>query len=392
MQRASIPSKQAEAAAAERIARAVARRRFATGAAIALAAIGVGLGIRLGLWRPAIGDRVVTLPTPPPLAPVEHKVEPKVEPAPSLSTPSQTKPFDPHQVVVDYDKFATRNAFVGGRQWEVTAGHHYATDTDKVWSNAWCYTSQYADGVLVKIDLAERDSQSSGPRGPLASPASLARVGLDDASALEVASKCPWLDGIAYAVGGFDVPPGRIPQPSTIVPTPDRSPEPVPAAPTIPAPPAAPVYVARDGFDLPGNDLSNMPINADTQFDCESSCNSASNCVAYVFNKPYKKCFLKGNIGTLFTNDQAYTEYKNASGIQPRISSLQMHKQSGLIGAYYRGIDSISYIDCTVECDKDLGCAGFNYDSSTKQCTMLKQINSSIPMPTVSSGHKSVAE
>ena len=51
VQRAAIPSKQAEAEAAERRARAVARRRLATGAAIALAAVGIGLGIWLGLWR-----------------------------------------------------------------------------------------------------------------------------------------------------------------------------------------------------------------------------------------------------------------------------------------------------------------------------------------------------
>jgi PAN domain len=380
VQRASIPSRQAEAAAAERIARAVARRRLATGAAVALAAVGLGLGLWLGLSR---DDRAVTLPMN------AESVPRQSVPAPSPPVARQTTSVDPHQVVIDYDKFATRSAFVIGRQWEVTAGHHFANDTDKVWSRAWCYTRQYADGVLVQVDLAERNSESSGPRGPLASPASLARVGLDDTSALELASQCPWLDGRAYAVGGFDIPTGRISVPSKVTPSPDQSPEPIPTAPPVPA---APAYVARDGFDLPGNDLSNMPINADTQVDCESSCNSSGNCVAYVFNKPYKKCFLKNDIGTMFANDQAYTGYKPRNGIEPRTSLLQMHKQTGLIGAYYRGLDGTNYLDCTIACDKDSGCAGFNYDSSTKQCTMLKQVSSSIAMPTVASGLKSATE
>ena len=62
VQRASIPSQQAEAEAAERIARAVARRRIATGVAIAVAAVGLGLGIQFGLWRLPSEGRVVSLP------------------------------------------------------------------------------------------------------------------------------------------------------------------------------------------------------------------------------------------------------------------------------------------------------------------------------------------
>ena len=67
VQRASIPFRKAEAEAAERLAQATARRRLATGAAIALAAIGIGLGVYLGLWRPRIEpERVAMLPVVPP--------------------------------------------------------------------------------------------------------------------------------------------------------------------------------------------------------------------------------------------------------------------------------------------------------------------------------------
>ena len=390
MQRASIPSKQAEAEAAEKTARAVARRRVATGVAVAVAAVGLGLGVRLGLWRPANEDKVVSLPTaqaPARAEGIPPTIQPKTEPVQDRSAQAEPNAFDPRQVVVNYEKFATREASFGGRQWQVEAGHHYATDTDTVWTNAWCYTSQVADGVLVKIDLAARDSPSSRPRGPLASPESLMRVGLDDSSALDLAAKCPWLDGQEYQASDFVPPLGRVQRPtSQIVPTSEQQPQRVP-----PSPPA-PIYVARDGFDLPGSDLNNMPINSDTQFDCEANCNSTNNCVAYVFNKPYKKCFLKSSVGTLFTNDQAYAGYKTMDGTAPKVSLIQMHKQLGLIGIFYRSLDNIKYVDCTMECDKDQGCLGFNYDSGTRQCVMLKQINSTMPMPTVSSGQKSFSE
>jgi PAN domain-containing protein len=397
VERAAIPSKQAEAEAAERRARAVARRRLATGAAIAVAAVGIGLGIRLGLWKPPYEEKIVSLPPAQSLSPVERvtPIQQRAEPVPNRPTPAEPKPFDPHQIVVDYDKFATRSAFVGGRLWQVEAGHHYATDTDTVWESAWCYTSQSADGVLVKIDLAARDSPGSTPLGPLASPESLIRVGLDDSSALDLAAKCPWLDGREYQGSDFAVPPGRTQRPAPqyvpasapqYVPAPAIQPEPAPAS------PPAPIYIARDGFDLPGNDLANMPINSDTQSDCEASCDTAGSCVAYVFNKPFKKCFLKSSAGTILSNDQAYTGYKNIDGIQPRVSMLQTHKQISLIGTFYRKLDNIKYGDCTLECDKDSICLGFNYDSSTKGCVMLKEINNTIPMPTVSSGRKSSAQ
>jgi hypothetical protein len=385
VQRAEIPSKQAEAEAAERRARAVARRRLATGTAIAVAAIGIGLGIRLGLWKPQNEERVVSLPPAQSLSPAASPIQPRAEPAPDRPARAEPKPSDPP--VFDYEKFAKRSAFVGGRQWQIEAGHHYATDTDTVWENAWCYTSQSADGVLVKVDLAARESPRSRPVGPLASPESLIRVGLDDSSALDLAAKCPWLDGREYQASDFDVPSGRAQRPAPqYVSPPAPQPEPVPAS------PPAPVYVARDGFDLPGNDLANMPISSETQSDCEASCDTAGSCVAYVFNKPFKKCFLKSAAGTIISNDQAYTGYKNIDGIQPRVSLLQMHKQIGLVGIFYRAIDNIKYGDCSLECDKDSICLGFNYDTSTKGCVMLKQINNTIPMPTVSSGLKSSAQ
>ncbi len=52
VRRAAIPAIHAEAEALHKRARATSFRRLATGGAVALAAVGIGLGMHLGLWEP----------------------------------------------------------------------------------------------------------------------------------------------------------------------------------------------------------------------------------------------------------------------------------------------------------------------------------------------------
>ena len=113
---------------------------------------------------------------------------------------------------------------------------------------------------------------------------------------------------------------------------------------------------------MPNNDLANMPIGSDLQSECEASCNSASGCVAYVFNKQYKKCFLKNAAGTLFQNDTAYTGYTSTNGEQPKFSLLKFHDKTAQIGTAYGSPSNIRYVDCALDCDKDFACIAFNYD------------------------------
>jgi predicted aspartyl protease len=373
VQRASIPFRRAEAEAAEKLAQASARRRLATGAAIAIAAVGIGLGVFLGFWKPrGEPQRVATSLIVPPTVPARPQ-----------GNPSGGLPDKPP--VFNYEKFGNQETDYRGRHWQIYAGHHYKTDTDKEWTNAWCYTQQVIDGVNVKIDLVERESPTSLPRAPIASPESLARVGLNDPSALDLAAKCPWLDGKVYSRSEFYVSPGRTPpsSPSIVPLVPDYA----PAAGTNPAPPR---YVAKDGLDLLGNDFPNMPQNTDTQSECETRCNATNECVAYVFNKPFKKCFLKNAVSTLYEDEFAYTAYKDLGGEAPRISPLKLHKNAGFSGNFYKTIDNIKYMECEVECDKDQNCSAFDFYYGNKRCTMLRSVTSTnpIPMPTVSSGVK----
>ena len=279
-----------------------------------------------------------------------------------------------------------------GHDWTIEAGHHYAVDTDRMWNNAWCYTRQSINGVLVQIDLAVRNSPQARPNALIASPELLARVGLDDSAALELATRCPWLDGKEYIPADFNVLPGRNEKAAAApqIAIPDSSPPTTIPEPNPFANNGQTQYVAKDGFDLPGNDLQNMPISSESQLECETTCNSTNGCEAYVFNKTYKKCFLKTSSGTLFKNDTAYAGYKDNNGIPPRVSSLDFHKNTGFIGTFYKNVDNTRYVDCTLECDRDVNCRAFNFYSSTKQCTMLKSTNNAIPMPNVSSGAKAL--
>jgi hypothetical protein len=378
VQRAAIPFKRAEAEAGEKLAQASARRRLATGAAIAIAAVGIGLGVFLGFWKPRVEPGQVTTSSVPSTIPTSPHTNP-------LRGVPYTPPVPDKPPVFDYVKFGNQETDYLGRHWQIQAGHHYNTDTDKEWTNAWCYTQQVIDGVNVKVDLVERDSPTAEPRAPIASPESLARVGLNDSSAFDLAAKCPWLDGKVYSRSEFSVPFGRsiLPPPTAAPPGPSTGPAPSPSI-------KPPSYVAKDGFDLIGNDLRNMPLDVDTQSGCQRSCDEADECVAYVFNKAFKKCFLKSALDTLYGDEFAYTAYKSTSGAIPKISSLKFYKQSRFNGDLYKNIDNARYMDCEVECNGDQNCIAFEFDYSNKRCTMLRSIVSQnpIPTPTVSSGVK----
>jgi hypothetical protein len=191
VQRASIPFRKAEAEAAERLAQATARRRLATGAAVALAAIGIGLGVFFGLWKPRIEpERIVVSAAVPPLPErtlPQSAPQPKNEKPPSTVPNTPSAPINPHGPVFNYVKFGSQETDYMGHRWEIMAGHHYASDTDSVWADAWCYTEQDVDGVHIRIQLVVRDSPTAQPRAPIASTESLSKVGLNDSSALELA-------------------------------------------------------------------------------------------------------------------------------------------------------------------------------------------------------------
>lgn len=224
VRQASIPSIEAEARAHEKMARAQGFRRMATGAALGVAAVGIGLGIWLAFpshqnlseaTAPAgsakIEDRIV--PGQDKTSPAPNSQPPEVETpktdASEVQQPTPDVTSEPDVVTTNYTIFNNRTVSLAGRSWEITAGHFFENETDKQWKHAWCYTEDRRDGLVVKIDLATRETSTAQPAAPIASIQTLRKVGLSALEALTIATKCPWLDEKKYTVREFTSTPGQ---------------------------------------------------------------------------------------------------------------------------------------------------------------------------------------
>ena len=190
MLRATMPSQRALADAAATQAKAKAQLRLATAVAFALASIGIGLGIFLASRRNSNDLAQSKASTTPPRS-------------------SYTEGQSP--ATLNFTKFTNRSFDFQGRSWDISAGHQFDRDTDINWKSAWCYAVISVDGVRVQVQLADRPNPSTSPFAPIASPETLARAGLSDASAVALAANCVWLDQKIFRGADFLIPPNRKP-------------------------------------------------------------------------------------------------------------------------------------------------------------------------------------
>jgi hypothetical protein len=232
---AAIPTRKAEADASFQMARATGLRRVATGGAVAIAAVGIGLAAWLALNPKE--EQVAQVPEKPDKELTTSSVEKAAadkaaeaaaksnpdskretsgkDPAPGAtanagakspvpahgpaatpgSSPVPAPPPKPEIITTNYSKFVSKTTTVLGRDWVVEAGHHFASETDANWSYAWCYTRAVVDGVTINVELASRTTPQLALLTRLATPQTLAKAGLDDNSVRILTEKCPWLDG-----------------------------------------------------------------------------------------------------------------------------------------------------------------------------------------------------
>lgn len=214
VRRASIPLIEAEAAAQEKRNRATAFRRLATGAAIALVAVGIGLGIYLSkrVDEHAIIDQnnasTVERPQLPEVSggQVATKKDDSRAPLESPSSKengSTTEQGTPAIVVTNFVIFRNREVSVLGKQWKIETGHNFATEQDQQagnWSEAWCYTVVPMSGLDVRINLGSRPTSASPQSLPETAGEALTKVGLTPFEALTLATNCPWLDGRSFDI------------------------------------------------------------------------------------------------------------------------------------------------------------------------------------------------
>ncbi|MBT1156708.1 hypothetical protein J1C56_14000 [Aminobacter anthyllidis] len=382
VKRSAIPTLQAEAAAHETIARANAFRRMATGAAIAVAAIGIGIGTWLVFDRDALP--VAQAPTvakseastKEPTKSADKSVE-RLPPDGEVvakqgktSTPTSPEPQRPstdpaNPDTFDFVKFAIRKVPFQGSTWELESGHHFGTEKDPIWDTAWCYTRRVANsGVEVQVRLVNRPSPTSKPLAPVSSPETLASIGLDDSTARELASHCPWLDDATFVPNDFDM---------------DRERKDALAT--------ADVLSVQDGWDVMGGDLPGMPVWNVSIDQCQAQCQADGQCMAFTYDKKHAACFMKNNGSILIRNPDAAMGAKRAIQGNLQYSSLVFAKGTVVIGGAYSNVRA-GYADCVLACATDERCLAFNFDGPNKMCAMLDSVTSSSPFKGVESGLK----
>ncbi|WP_131922173.1 PAN/Apple domain-containing protein [Aminobacter aminovorans] len=384
VKRSAIPTLEAQAAAQDRIARATGFRRLATGGAIAIAAIGIGIGVSL-LWpaatpvatdfgapsqaetaqaelppadtpRPADPAQEIPIPT-------ERPAPPEASAPPELPAPPEA-PGEPDVATVNYTKFLNVDVPLLGETWKLTSGHYFKDEKDQSWDNAWCYTRKVVNGIDVNIDLAARLSPTARPQAPLSPAPTLASAGLDDAQAVALASHCPWLDEAKFASADF--------QPSFAK---SREME------------AVQEFVTRDGWDALGNDMLSVPIRNVSFDQCQARCKDDSKCLAVTYNKKYRACFLKSDASILVRSDEAMMAARKVLEPSITFSTLVFASDTVVVGQSYASAVA-DHTGCVLACAKEQACAGFNFDSKNRMCSLMSSAESSSPFRGVKSGLK----
>lgn len=383
VERAAIPTLEAQAALEEKAAKAAAVRRVATGAAVAIAAVGLGLGVYFGFLRePAPSSSVASVAPPakgsdrlPAESVTSAERSTRVGAEERAAPPAKPTPFLPSAdqiVTVDYTKFATRKTILKGAEWTLETGHYYKSETDKTWSHAWCYSRQAVDGVVLEVRLADRTSPAAVPQAPVAPARTLAALGLSDADATQLATQCTWLDGVSYTTSQFR--------------------EPVQRDKTLPTPaPQTPVdqILSRSGWDVIGHDLPDMPMRDVSLEACQASCTANGACMAYTYNRSARACFLKDDASVAVANAQAEMGVRQSVSTRLELSDLVFQTTTRLTGSVFLRRQNVKYGDCIMGCASAKTCAGFNFHRRSLTCEFFGAVEASGAHPDYAAGLKS---
>ncbi|MCB2053202.1 MAG: hypothetical protein KDE35_03030 [Geminicoccaceae bacterium] len=178
--RTAIPSRKADAAAYRIRRLADARGLLAAGVAIAIAALGIGIGMSFA-WPPTVAKSVSDTGVRAGLRRLEREYGASSEITPSKAT-------------TNYAVFKAIEVQHFARTWRIQAGHHFDTSEDPIWARAWCYTSVLRDGVVIRLDLADRKSATASAWTSPTTPQMLQVLDLTNRQVAELARDCPWLE------------------------------------------------------------------------------------------------------------------------------------------------------------------------------------------------------
>ncbi|MCF6329815.1 MAG: hypothetical protein L3J02_08460, partial [Henriciella sp.] len=112
---------------------------------------------------------------------------------PPVSVPTQS-PQDIGVVTTNFSLFRGQTVNIGQQEYQVTAGHEFASETDTTFSFAWCYTNILADGLTLKVGLGNLQPNSVASID-MPSSEMLAKSGLSRNNIQTLFANCPWLEG-----------------------------------------------------------------------------------------------------------------------------------------------------------------------------------------------------
>jgi len=184
-------TKAAEAQAQKTVLHAQARKALMVSAAVSLVVLTVGIAGWLILS--ALPDRVFdTTAVTPDLAPTPPTPA-SVPNWPPVSVPAPN-PQDIGVITTNFSLFREKVVSIRNKEYLVSAGHNFASETDTMFTRAWCYTRASADGLILEIGLGDLE-----PNKPAAidmpSSEMLTKSGLSRSNIQTLFANCPWLDG-----------------------------------------------------------------------------------------------------------------------------------------------------------------------------------------------------
>ncbi len=162
---------------------------LALGIAIPVSAIGIGYGIHLGQ------DTQAGPPGPEgPVGPRGPKGErgPAGNDGPAAEAPKfPVAPPVPGKVARNYVIFNSQSALVGGKNYKVHVGHRYATSTQDIYDDAYCYAITKVTGITARLELSHKNSPSELPKPEF--DRSAEAIGLTKADLAALRGKCSYL-------------------------------------------------------------------------------------------------------------------------------------------------------------------------------------------------------
>ena len=152
------------------------------------------------------------------------------------------------------------------------------------------------------------------------------------------------------------------------------SPDPAPVT------PPAPVirYLTYNNNDIDGGDFPNPPqLRGTDQSACEAACTDRSGCMAYVYDKWQRLCYLKQTLPDL-RFDPSYNAYIRTEWQPPsRLDAPRVIQrvQQTLTGSIYSTTSASSRQACSDTCGSDDACFGYQYAARQKSCARYSDID-----------------